>query len=117
MMTPPVTTSHQIPQEDTIEPLIWTVEDETDDEDDHESDDDESVIPATIHRTPHAAEESPPVHYLPPDAQTLIHEWFTERDIPWIQKSDDKQAAEISHALPNSTHQPPWRGLVEFLAS
>jgi hypothetical protein len=90
MMTPLVTTRHQIPQEDRMELPISMPEEKTDDEDDQESDNEELVIPKTAHRTPDGAEESLAVNHLPTNAQTLVYEWFTERDVLWSQKSYHK---------------------------
>jgi hypothetical protein len=68
---PNITTGQQFPQEDTMKPR----EEYTDDEDE------ELVIPKTEHRTPHAEEELLAMDHRPPDAQKLVHERFTERNI------------------------------------
>jgi hypothetical protein len=98
-MAPFVMTSHRMPQEDTMESLKSMPEEDTDDEDDQESDGEELVVSKTAHLTPRAAEEPLAVDHLAPDAQTLGHEWFTERDIHWSQKFYHEQVAETSHAL------------------
>jgi hypothetical protein len=49
--------------------------------------------------TPNAAEESLTLDHFPSDGQTLIHEWLTEHDIPWSQKSYHDQVVEPSHAV------------------
>jgi hypothetical protein len=49
MMTLFVTTSHQVPQENAMEPLISMPEENTDDDNDQKSDDKELVILRTRH--------------------------------------------------------------------
>jgi hypothetical protein len=78
---------------------ISTPKEDTDNEDDQESDDEEFAIPRTAQRTPHPVKESFAVYHVWPDAQLLSHEWFTERDIFWSQKSHHKHVAETSHAF------------------
>jgi hypothetical protein len=82
MMTPFVTASYQIPREDTTKLPISAPKEDTGGEDSQESDAEGLAILKTVHRTLHAAEESLGVDYPSPDAQTIVHEWCTERDIP-----------------------------------
>jgi hypothetical protein len=60
IMTPFITTLHQIPHDDTMELPISTPEEETADENDQESDGEALVIPKTMHRMPHAVEDRSP---------------------------------------------------------
>jgi hypothetical protein len=82
MMKPFVSLNSQMAEEDTMEAPISTPEEDTDDEDD-------SCTP----------EEFLALDDRPPDAQTLVHEWFAERDASGSPKSYDEEVAEIGQIL------------------
>jgi hypothetical protein len=116
MMTSFVSLSNQMAEEDTMEAPISAREEDNDDEYDQESEEEELAIPKPERRMSHAAEESLALDALPPDAQTLVHEWFAARDASGIPKSYHEDVAEIGQILRQREPPGPSPGLAESLA-
>jgi hypothetical protein len=78
MTAPFVITSRQISHENIAESPISKQEEYSDGED-QESEEEELAISTIKSRKLHVPEESIAIDHLPPDAHTLVEEWFTER--------------------------------------